>query len=63
MFLFALELLSQGKHPKGFIAVLRDIPDLEPDDTKLTVLVHQRIKKLQKKLEDILPETHIIRLE
>lgn len=43
--------------------MLRDIPDLEPDDSKLTVLAHQRLKRLQKKFEDLLPETHVIRLE
>ncbi|XP_045764510.1 protein qui-1 isoform X1 [Maniola jurtina] len=59
----ALELLSTGKHPKGLIVVYRDIPDLEADDSKLTTLVHQRLKKLLKKFEDVLPETHVIRLE
>ncbi|XP_045534151.1 protein qui-1 [Papilio machaon] len=59
----ALELLKNGKHPKGVIAVLKDIPDLEHDDSKITVLAHSRLKKLQRKLEETLPEGHVIRLE
>lgn len=61
--MYFIELLSNGKHPKGVIAVLKDIPDLEHDDSKVTVLAHSRLKKLQRKLEDTLPEGHVIRLE
>ncbi|XP_049866312.1 protein qui-1 [Pectinophora gossypiella] len=59
----ALELLSNGNHPKGLIAVFRDLPDLEPDDSKLTSLAHARLKDLRSRLEDALPESHIVRLE
>lgn len=60
---FFIELLSNGKHPKGMIAILRDIPDLEHDDSKLTILAHSRLKKLQRRLEETLPDDHVIRLE
>lgn len=60
---FVTELLTNGKHPKGLIAVLKDIPDLEADDSKLTALAHKRLKRIQKKLADLLPETHVVRLE
>ncbi|XP_047019975.1 protein qui-1 isoform X2 [Helicoverpa zea] len=59
----ALDLLSSGNHPKGMIAVIRDTPDLEPDDSKITVLAHSRLKELRRKMEDALPDTHIITLE
>ncbi|XP_026328462.1 uncharacterized protein LOC113236548 [Hyposmocoma kahamanoa] len=59
----ALELLSNGNHPKGVIVVYRDMPELEPDDTKLTTLARARLIQLKKKLEDALPDSHIIQLE
>ncbi|CAH2266800.1 jg7983 [Pararge aegeria aegeria] len=59
----AIDLLENGKHPKGVIVIFRDIPDLEADDSKITALVHERLKKLLRKFEGILPETHVIRLE
>ncbi|KAH9645257.1 hypothetical protein HF086_000420 [Spodoptera exigua] len=59
----ALNLLSNGNHPKGMIAVFRDVPDLEPDDSKIAALAHTRLKELRKKLEDALPDTHVITLE
>ncbi|XP_063361352.1 protein qui-1 [Cydia amplana] len=59
----ALDLLSTGNHPKGVIAVFRDCPALEADDSKIAVLAHSRLKALKRKLEDTLPENHIIRLE
>ncbi|CAG4977394.1 unnamed protein product [Colias eurytheme] len=59
----ALDILKNGKHPKGLIVALRELSPLEPDDTKLTIIAHARLKALQEKIEDTLPDTHIIRLE
>ncbi|XP_037299409.1 uncharacterized protein LOC115450836 [Manduca sexta] len=59
----ALELLANGNHPKGLIAVLRDVADQEPEDSKLSVLANNRLKSLMKKMEDVLPDTHVVRLE
>ncbi|KAL0840162.1 hypothetical protein ABMA28_015455 [Loxostege sticticalis] len=59
----ALELLTTGNHPKGMIVVFRDMPEPEADDSKLAVLAHARLKELKKKLEDALPESHVISLE
>lgn len=60
---FCVELLSNGKHPKGFIAVCRDLSEPEADDSKISRLAHTRLQALMKKLEETLPETHVIRLE
>lgn len=60
---FVIELLSSGVNPKGMVAVFRDIPDPEPDDLKLTALAQTRLQNLKRKLEDALPNGHIIRLE
>lgn len=43
--------------------MFRDLPDLEPDESKLAVLAQTRLRDLKKKFEDALPETHIIRLK
>ncbi|CAF4897935.1 unnamed protein product [Pieris macdunnoughi] len=59
----ALELLNTGKHPKGLIVAHRELSALEPDDSKLTIIAHSRLKALQKRIEDVLPETHVIYLE
>ncbi|XP_028158797.1 NACHT domain- and WD repeat-containing protein 1 [Ostrinia furnacalis] len=59
----ALELLTTGNHPKGVIVVFRDMPEPEAEDSKIAVLAHNRLKELKKKLEDALPESHVIRLE
>ncbi|XP_012550806.2 protein qui-1 isoform X2 [Bombyx mori] len=59
----ALELLSNGNHPKGLIAVFRDLAEVEEDDSKITVLAHTRLLELKKKMEETLPDTHFIRLE
>lgn len=45
------------------IVVFRDMPEPEADDSKLAVLAHARLKELKKKLEDALPESHVISLE
>lgn len=45
------------------IAVFRDTPDPEPDDSKLSVLAHTRLKELRRKIEETLPETHVVSLE
>lgn len=45
------------------IAVFRDLPESEPDDSKLSVLAHTRLKELKQKIQDTLPETHVITLE
>lgn len=62
-YFFFSDLLSNGNHPKGVIAVFRDCSALETDDSKLAVLAHARVKTLKRRLEDALPEGHIIRLE
>ncbi|XP_075970830.1 protein qui-1 [Anticarsia gemmatalis] len=59
----ALDLLSNGNQPKGMIAVFRDMPDPEPEDSKLSVLAHTRLKDLRKRIEETLPDTHVICLE
>ncbi|XP_060801152.1 protein qui-1 [Amyelois transitella] len=58
----ALDLLANSPHPKGVIAVFRDV-QTEGDDSKLEVLASTRLKSLKKKFEDALPESHIIKLE
>ncbi|XP_053602365.1 protein qui-1 [Plodia interpunctella] len=58
----ALDLLANGPHPKGIVAVFRDI-QTEADDSKLANLASTRLKALKRRLEDALPESHIIRLE
>lgn len=45
------------------IAVFRELPEPEPDEPKLAVLAHTRLKELMKSIEDLLPESHIIKLE
>ncbi|XP_041976047.1 NACHT domain- and WD repeat-containing protein 1 [Aricia agestis] len=57
----ALELLKNGKHPEGMVAVFKDIPESKSDDKLITITI-ERLKKLQKKLEDSLPATHVIRV-
>ncbi|XP_052750430.1 protein qui-1 [Galleria mellonella] len=59
----ALELLNTGNHPKGMIVVYRDIPESEADDSRLSILAYARLKELKRKVEDALPESHIIQLE
>ncbi|XP_050669310.1 protein qui-1 isoform X2 [Leptidea sinapis] len=59
----ALDLLQTGKHPNGMITVLREIATLEQDDSKIAVLASTRLKALQRRIEETLSESNIIRLE
>ncbi|XP_048484798.1 protein qui-1 [Plutella xylostella] len=59
----ALDLLSTGTHPKGVVAVLREPPELEADDPPAAAPAHARVMALQRRMLDVLPETHVIRLE
>lgn len=59
----ALELLSNGNHPKGMIAVFKDLTESEAEDSRLSVVAHTRLKELRNKIEESIPETHVINLE
>ncbi|GBP96112.1 hypothetical protein EVAR_30355_1 [Eumeta japonica] len=58
----ALELLSEGAHPKGVVAVFRDatVPDSQ---SQLMKLAYNRLKNLRKKIEDAVPPENIITLQ
>ncbi|KAG7299948.1 hypothetical protein JYU34_016974 [Plutella xylostella] len=59
----ALDLLTTGAHPKGVVAVLREPPELEADDPPAAAPARARVRQLQTRMLDVLPETHVIRLE